>query len=188
MSRMYVVQSWSGAAEYSGEQIGNRLKASEQLYLPNGQANTGLFSDEALQKKKSKSAFERACLADNRYSRLLSISEELDNDLENGKLSLEDYIYAKKNIQTRIDRAWKQISKARGWDEEINVDLEISIEENKTIENNSFTNLLGRIIITSIKPLLLWKSEGKKGFILEVIGELRQDNFIRVLCHKIGVI
>lgn len=184
MMRNFVNVTWNNSAEnYDGYQQMNHH------FNPNGSAAIHNYSDEALQKKKkTKSAFEKACLADNRYSRLLSISEELDSDLEDGKLSLEDYIYAKKNIQTRIDRAWKQISKTRGWGEEGNFDLEISIEENKKIEKNSFTKLLGRIIIASMKPLLLWKSGGKKSFLLETIGELREDNFIRVLCHKIGVI
>ena len=53
MSRMYVVQDWQNSAEYSGEMIGNRLKASKGIYLPNGMANTALFADEEPKKKSS---------------------------------------------------------------------------------------------------------------------------------------
>ena len=38
--RSYLIQSWNGASEYSGEMLGNRLKQSTQLFLANGQANT----------------------------------------------------------------------------------------------------------------------------------------------------
>lgn len=55
MSRQYIVQNWNNSATYSGEQIGNRLSSSEQIhFLPNGQANIGLYEDDSVFQKELK--------------------------------------------------------------------------------------------------------------------------------------
>lgn len=47
MARQYIIQDWSDAAAYSGEQIGSRLTSSEQIhFLPNGKANINLYEDD----------------------------------------------------------------------------------------------------------------------------------------------
>lgn len=88
----------------------------------NGKANVEAFRDmpdkPATKPKTKRSAFSQACLSDNNYERLQRISESLDDDLESGVLSVDDWNYAKRNLQPRIDRAWARIVKNRGWDDE----------------------------------------------------------------------
>lgn len=56
MSRMYIVNHWSDAAAYSGEQIGDRLKDSSVLHFNrDGSANVELYSEETAQAKKKTS-------------------------------------------------------------------------------------------------------------------------------------
>ncbi len=114
IGRSYLIQSWNDAASYSGEQIGQRLKESTDLYLANGKANIGLFEEKPKTKPK-KSAFQAVTLADSHYERLANLSEELDKELESGKLSFDDWSYARKTLDVRLEKAWSRLSKARGW-------------------------------------------------------------------------
>ena len=117
IGRSYLIQSWNDAASYSGEQIGQRLKESTDLYLANGKANIGLFEEKPKVQAK-KSAFETITLADSHYERLANLSEELDKELESGKLSFDDWSYARKTLDVRLQKAWQRLSKARGWDDQ----------------------------------------------------------------------
>ena len=118
MSRVYITPSWVGAAEnWSGDSPDNRKCSSTEIFLPNGKANTSLFNDKPPRKPKVKrSAYETICLADSRLNRLESLLRGLEEEHEKGLISWEDFIYARKQLQPRIDRAWRQINKARGWD------------------------------------------------------------------------
>lgn len=126
MSRYFMVQSWVGSHEnepdYNGNQCGERnVRSSEvaPLYDQYGNANIKAFSDEALRKKApskpKKSAFQTVALADSHYERLANLSEELDKELESGKLSFDDWAYARKVLDVRLEKAWQRLSKARGW-------------------------------------------------------------------------
>jgi hypothetical protein len=157
MPRMYIVNSWVGSAEYpdgdeyNGQQIGNRQQKSigvqiersgdqwrtvgvDQHFTGNGAANTKAYADDRPSKKpvQKRSAFSQACLSDNNYERLQRISESLDDELESGVLSVEDWNYAKKNLQPRIDRAWKKIAQNRGWDEQEEIEESYQSEEDDT--------------------------------------------------------
>ncbi len=114
IGRSYLIQSWNDAASYSGEQIGNRLKESTDLFLANGKANIGLFEEKPKTKSK-KSAFQTVTLADSHYERLANLSEELDKELESGKLSFDDWSYARKTLDVRLEKAWQRLCSARGW-------------------------------------------------------------------------
>lgn len=142
MPRQYIVNSWVGAAEYpdgdqySGEQIGNRNKPSigaqversgdqwrsvgiDQHFTNTGAANINAYRDPEAKPKqpaKKKSAFEQICLADRNYSRLEQLSQKLDEELEQGMLSFEDWTYARKQMDRRLDRAWCRVANLRGWD------------------------------------------------------------------------
>lgn len=166
MPRTHIIQSWVGAAEYdegdtyNGEQIGNRNQKSIGVHITRSgdqwYANTKAYADDKPLKRsvQKRSAFQQACLADNNYERLQRISDTLDDDLESGALSVEDWTYAKKNLQPRIDRAWKRIAKNRGWDEDQEDDYQIesfyhqehyntNIQSKKTLtEGDHFINLV----------------------------------------------
>ena len=117
IGRSYLIQQWNDASSYSGEMIGNRLKESTVLFLANGEANIGLFEEKPKAPAK-KSAFETITLADSHYERLANLSEELDKELESGKLSFDDWSYARKTLDVRLQKAWQRLSKARGWDDQ----------------------------------------------------------------------
>lgn len=130
MSRVYIQPSWVGAAEdWSGDSPDNRKCSSQELYLPNGKANVKAFADEeAKPKAKKRSIVERVSLADSHYNRLEALSLELDKELELGSVSFEDYAYLRQTMDARLDKAWKRLSKARGFDE----------QEDEAVDHNSF--------------------------------------------------
>lgn len=110
MSRMYVVQDWQNAAEYSGEIIGNRLKSSEQMFLPNGKANTKLFadSDSSLPKKKE---------IDHRPIEIRNI-DKLDKAIcvnysnwKKGKISFDEYQAIDNVLQARHKKLVDRLTK-----------------------------------------------------------------------------
>lgn len=133
----------------------------------NGKANVNAFRDTPskppTKPKAKRSAFQLACLSDNNYERLQRISESLDDDLESGVLSVDDWQYAKKNLQPRLDRAWKKIAQNRGWDED-----EQEIEESyQPIQTNTEHSWVKRFT-KDIEPSNL------------IFNELREDNVFRI--------
>lgn len=135
---------------YSGEQVGNRNQKSIGVHIlrsgdqwkannptecdlknhfnNNGSANIRAYSDMETPKKKTaskkRSAFEQITLADRHYQRLENLSIQLDEELESGQLSMEDWTYARKQLDVRLDKGWQRLCKLRGWnpaekDEEI---------------------------------------------------------------------
>lgn len=127
MSRYFMVQSWVGSHEnepdYNGNQCGERnVRSSEvaPLYDQYGNANIKAFSDEALRKKvqaKPKlSAFDKVCTADRSYEKLCTLSEELDQQLDSKQIDWDDYIYARKQLDKKLERAWGAVCRNRGWE------------------------------------------------------------------------
>lgn len=91
-------------------------------------ANISAYASDPEQKPKrpvkKKSAFEQVNLADRHYQRLENLSIQLDEELEAGEISMEDWVYARKQLDKRLDAGWLRLCKARGWnpverDEEI---------------------------------------------------------------------
>ena len=144
--RTHIVQSWVGACEYdegdtyNGQQIGNRNQKSIGVLIErsgdqwkagnvdqqiptfiNGRANVAAFAEPVTKLKtpaKPKlTAFDKICTADRTYSRLCALSEELDNQLENGELDLTDWSFARKQLDVKLDKAWKAVCRLRNWNE-----------------------------------------------------------------------
>lgn len=144
--RTHIVQSWVGACEYdegdtyNGQQIGNRNQKSIGVLIErsgdqwkagnvdqqiptfiNGRANVAAFAEPVSKQKaiaKPKlTAFDKICTADRTYSRLCALSEELDNQLENGELDLTDWSFARKQLDVKLDKAWKAVCRLRNWNE-----------------------------------------------------------------------
>lgn len=85
-----------------------------------GRANVSAFADPITKPKaaaKKKTAFETVCTTDRTYEKLCNLSEELDQQLESGELSFSDWSYARKQLDKKLDRAWTNICKLRGWDD-----------------------------------------------------------------------
>lgn len=144
--RTHIVQSWVGACEYdegdtyNGQQIGNRNQKSIGVLIErsgdqwkagnvdqqiptfiNGRANVAAFAEPVSKQKapaKKKSAFESIMLADKNYTRLCSLSEQLDQELDAGHIpDFESYCAARKNIDKRLAAAWLRVCKERNWNE-----------------------------------------------------------------------
>lgn len=132
--RLYCIQSWNDASRQSGEQIGNRLAQSQALHMTrDGKANTALYADQEVKPKsnKKRSIVERVSLADSHYNRLEALSLELDKELESGNVSFEDYAYLRQVMDGRLEKAWKRLSKARGFEE----DMDEAVSHNSFKEN-----------------------------------------------------
>lgn len=105
----------------SGAEYWNARKADypsqETEVWKDGKANIAGFSDTVSKPKTKpkKSALQTVALADSHYERLANLSEELDKELESGKLSFDDWAYARKTLDVRLEKAWQRLSKARGW-------------------------------------------------------------------------
>lgn len=206
---MHILQSWVGAAEYpegdeySGEMIGDRRKPSikveiersgdqwrtvgvDQHFTGNGCANLKAYSDTPKAKAKQKTAFEKICTADRRYERLEQLSQELDGQLEAGELSVEDWAYARKQLNKKLDACWNTLCKLRRWspeekDEEIYSVCIQSLEEKRqqksldtdTTQNVSFLHDLaeslseGNFFKGKLKKLLTAKEKISK--IIQII-------------------
>ena len=126
VGRSYLIGTWNNAAEYSGELIGNRLQSSTELFLSNGKANIRAFADESLPldepgSRKARSsgtqtAFDKVCSADKAYERLMTLSDQLDEQLNDEEISFSDWTYARKQIDKKLDNAWQKLCSLRGWD------------------------------------------------------------------------
>jgi hypothetical protein len=109
----------------SGQEYWNARKADypsqETEVWKDGKANIAAFKEAQAKPKTQakKSAFQTITLADSHYERLANLSEELDKELESGKLSFDDWSYARKTLDVRLQKAWQRLSKARGWDDQL---------------------------------------------------------------------
>jgi len=127
VARHYVLGSWANADEfdYSGEQLmGHRQGKSVCMdhMLPSGMANLKRYGDPVTPATKAPAkpkltAFDKVCTTDRAYSRLCALSEELDNQLENGELDLTDWSFARKQLDVKLDKAWKAVCRLRNWSE-----------------------------------------------------------------------
>src|SRR3990167_2338781 len=116
IGRSYLIQSWNGAAEYSGEQIGNRLKESTELFLKNGQANTALFAEpEAPKKTKKPIPIAHQITPQQRSLDKLDQQElSLHKAYKNEEVSLEEYEELLYALDQKRERAFKSLCKALG--------------------------------------------------------------------------
>ena len=109
--------------------------------LPSGMANLKRYGDPVTPVSKTPTkpkltAFDKVCTADRTYSRLCALSEELDNQLENGELDLTDWSFARKQLDVKLDKAWKSVCRLRNWNESgesldssLDSDLTFSIDD-----------------------------------------------------------
>lgn len=139
VGRMYLINSWNNASEYSGEQIGNRLKASTPLYLENGKANIAAFSDEALgidepgtkktTAKKEIPIAHKIIPQERTLNRLDEQQKELYRAFQEEKISEEEFKNLNYALEVKRSRAWKARCKALGIPEEYSEEMEDEYEE-----------------------------------------------------------
>lgn len=114
MGRMYIVNHWSDAAAYSGEQIGERLKDSTALHFNrDGSANVELYSEEtALAKKKTSIPLADRILPQAKRVRLLTEQlYELEAERKNG-MDVHTYSQLRDILICKRNRAEELLKKA----------------------------------------------------------------------------
>lgn len=174
MSRSFVNVTWNNASEvYDGSQQQNKH------FNPNGTAATHLYAYEAPKPKakKKRSIVERVSLADSHYNRLEALSLELDKELELGNVSFEDYAYLRQTMDARLEKAWKRLAKARGFDE----------ETEESVSHNSFNENV------DLDSKNYGKQSVSRGVSLaydtvdmpSVFGSLKDDNFFKKICFHL---
>jgi len=127
MPRMYVVNSWVGAAEYdegdtySGEQIGNRNQKSVGVHIlrdgDQWKANVAAYSDDTLTKKptvKKKKITETIIPQSATLNRLDEQESELYKAFENEEISHLEFTQCLNALELKRGRAWKSYEKAIG--------------------------------------------------------------------------
>lgn len=116
IGRSYLIQSWNDASSYSGEQIGQRLKESTELFLKNGQANTALFAEpEAPKKTKKPIPIAHQITPQQRSLDKLDQQElSLHKAYKNEEVSLEEYEELLYALDQKRERAFKSLCKALG--------------------------------------------------------------------------
>ena len=180
--RLYCIQSWNDASRQSGEQIGNRLAQSQALHMTrDGKANVALYADDAPKPKakKKRSIVERVSLADSHYNRLEALSLELDKEMESGNVSFEDYAYLRQVMDSRLDKAWNRLAKARGF-----VDNEPEDESHNTFnENVDFDSKNLSKQLDSKGTLRGVSIDYSKVDMPAVFDSLKDDNFFKKVCY-----
>lgn len=117
IGRSYLIQSWNDASSYSGEQIGQRLKQSTELFLENGQANTALFAEPEQPKKTKKPVpIAHQIIPQQRTLDKLDQQELALHKAyyKNEEVSLEEYEELLYALDQKRERAFKSVNKALG--------------------------------------------------------------------------
>lgn len=130
MARHYIIQDWQNAAEYSGEMIGKRLARSQELFLPNGKANIGLFADEEQKPPvKKKSVADSIDLSNRHLERMEKLSEQLDEEFLAGEIDEERYTLLRYKMDERLIKAFRRVEKENSpiWQKEDEKFLENSL-------------------------------------------------------------
>lgn len=108
-SRYYAIQTWVGyhEGEYNGQQVGGRHSPSVEVGL------------KAPKKPKKEVSLRDSILLANRHlDRLEKLSERLESEYLDGDVSHADYIVMRKNLDKRLERAWKRVEKENFYEDE----------------------------------------------------------------------
>lgn len=122
IGRQYLLQTWNGASEYSGEMIGNRQRQSTRMYLPNGKANIDAFKEEEPKKgrqKKEEPLEYKLFPQQKAVDKIEAMIEDVEKKYMSFELSDEQYHEAMDVLGARMAKAWLSLCKAKGWTEEL---------------------------------------------------------------------
>lgn len=153
MPRMYVLNSWVGAAEYdegdtyNGNQVGNRAQRSVEIRMSRDGDGYKTNSKAPKKPKKEVSLRDSILIANRHLDRLEKLSERLESEYLDGDVSHADYILMRKNLDKRLERAWKRVEKENFYEDEED-SLTASQEQAINIKRN--TDSLG--IFESLSP------------------------------------
>ena len=122
--RQYKNRLTQETRDLSGADYWHQRKALEPKMLEdiptfiNGRPNIAAFAEPVAKPKaqaKKTSAFNSIMLADRNYTRLCGLSEQLDQELDQGLIDLESWAAARRNIDSRLEKAWERLCKDRQW-------------------------------------------------------------------------
>lgn len=134
MSRLYLLQSWTNAAEadyklsagYSGEQIGRRGSTSRQVHTT--QRGRQWFANlEAYREDKEEGQDSAKTLEYKIYpqQKTLDNIEELiaktERQFKDGVIDSEQYYSFMDSLEQKREKAWQNLSKAKGWNDAENI-------------------------------------------------------------------
>lgn len=149
MPRMYVLNSWVGAAEYdegdtySGEQIGHRNQRSVEVRM--SRDGDGWKASTATKKpKKQPSLRDSILLADRHLNRLEGLSERLENEYLLGEVGTNDYLLMRRSLDKRLQKAWLRVERENGWS-----DSEPLAQHEEPIEQINYTSYNESPIVSS---------------------------------------
>jgi hypothetical protein len=114
------VQSWLNSAEFSGEMVGNRLSSSQNLFLPDGRANTALFREEQEKSivRKKKSIKAQIIPSSETLNKLDTQELQLYKEFENGEISEKEFRECVHALEQKRLRCWRAYCRATGINEE----------------------------------------------------------------------
>ena len=151
IGRQYLLQTWSGASEYSGEMIGNRLKPSTRMYLADGKANIDAFKEEKTTKRSTKKQepFEYQVFPSQKaFDKIEELILTVENKYLNMEIDDDEYDEMTTALENKLEKAWVKLCKDKGWYE----------EEKETIQNTGFGVVATvRNIVNSVTANLVWR-------------------------------
>lgn len=124
MTRMYIqpsfVDSCSSHGEWSGGNGQYRGDKSQDIStFVNGKANVKAFSDEAIERNKAKvkpkSVTDSILLSERNMNRLEHMSAQLEQEYMSQAIDTETYVYARKTLDKRLEKAFIRLAKDRNW-------------------------------------------------------------------------
>ena len=124
MTRMYIQPSWTDAAsdhsQWSGGNGQYRGDKSQEIStFVNCKANVKAFSDEAIERNKAKakpkSVTDSILLSERHMNRLEDMSAQLEQEYMSQAIDTETYVYARKTLDVRLEKAFIRLAKDRNW-------------------------------------------------------------------------
>lgn len=134
MSRLYLLQSWANAAEedyklsagYSGEQIGRRGSTSRQVHtIQRGRqwfANLEAYREDKEEGQDSAKTLEYKIYPQQKtLDNIEDLIVKTEMQFKDGAIDSEQYYSFMDNLEQKREKAWQNLSKAKGWNDAENI-------------------------------------------------------------------
>lgn len=165
------VRDLSGAEYWKSRKANNPSECDlENHFNANGSANINAYKDPESKPKrqlKKKSAFQQADLAGNHLDRLEQMSIELDREYERGEINAQQWTMARKQLDKRLERAWKRVAEANSW-----------TDSEEPLENFYYNGKTNR------KENVDKQEQNKLSFLHQVMNDLPDTNSFKKIFKK----
>lgn len=142
MARLYLLQSWTNAAEddyhlsagYSGEQIGRRGSTSRQVHtVQRGRqwyANLEAYREDKEEGQDSAKTLEyRVYPQQKTLDNIEDLIVKTERQFKDGVIDSEQYYSFMGSLEQKREKAWQSLCKAKGWE-----DIQENIHQPRIIE------------------------------------------------------